>query len=195
MPRLDPVSTDQIPVRIVRLEANCLDEVSIDDEELALVGQQIPTVLFADNPRLSIRSTPDVPMDLSSLRIEQGSEVDGIRATQNRNGVRPTLETQLSRNDRQAVPAPDGRTQRCRIAVPEFVQPPSAGYCLGFVPTDLSVKPTRVNLQIGNHTSHRILRLSGQVPLLRPTKLASAKVFALGVQGVETFGGSGAPAH
>jgi hypothetical protein len=88
MPRLDRVSTDQFPVRIVGLKAKCSDEVPINDEEVSPVGKQVP-VLFADRPRLGKRSTPKVPVDFSSLRIEQYSEVGRIGAAQNTNGVGP----------------------------------------------------------------------------------------------------------
>jgi hypothetical protein len=66
---------------------------------------------------------------------------------------------------------------------------------VGFALLDLAVKNASLSLQIRNHTSHEILRLPGRCPLLGPTKMASAKVLALGMQSERSFGGSGAPAH
>jgi len=60
---------------------------------------------------------------------------------------------------------------------------------------DVTVKNTRLSLQIGNHTRHSSSVQWAMFRSNRPARMASAKAFALEMQGEKSFGGSGAPAH
>ena len=151
--------------------------------------------MFADGSRLGVRSAPNVPMGIGAIWIQQRSEIGGISATQHTNCVWPSLEAQFSGDDSQTMPTLDKYRKLGGVAVPQLWQSPSSSHCVGFALLDLALKNASLSLQIRNHTSHEILRLPGRCPLLGPTKMASAKVLALGMQGERSFGGSGAPAH
>ena len=151
--------------------------------------------MFANGSRLGVRSAPNVPVGIGAIWIQQRSEIGGISATQHTNCVWSSLEAQFSGDDSQTMPTLDKCRKLGGVAVPQLRQSPGARHCIGFALLDLAVKNASVGLQIRNHTSHEILRLPGRCPLLGPTKMASAKVLALGMQGERSFGGSGAPAH
>ena len=104
-------------------------------------------------------------MDVGALRIEKRSEITGISTAQYRNGVRPSLEAKFLGKDCEAMPTPETYEEHSGITSAQLDEVLRSRHSDRVALDDLTVKNARLSLQIGNYTSHRILRSVGHVPL------------------------------
>jgi len=75
------------------------------------------------------------------------------------------LETKFLRDDCKAMPTPYPARQRSGVRVTQLGELLRPRHGDRFSPDDLTVKNTRLSLQIGNDTRHGFLRSMGHVPL------------------------------
>jgi len=93
------------------------------------------------------------------------------------------------------MPSPDAFATGVRGEAATIAQLPHARQRVGITGVDLTMTNAGAVFEVCNHTSHRNPPFGDPLPLQQAAKMASAKTFALGMQGEETCGGEGAPAH